>query len=144
MRLILSTLLCLITLCSFACQPQDKRIDLQEGVGNDTLLVNIVTKPVIGAFMALAGQGIEINKAVTYVNKDGFMELDVSGYNNTITTKRFEYKVDWLDKDGIVIDSATNKWMLFSAAERNPFSIKAVAPRTDAVNFRMLTRKAQD
>jgi hypothetical protein len=43
-----------------------------------------------------------------------------------------------------VIDSATNKWLLTSAPAKAPFAIKAVAPRTDAVDFRMNTRKAQD
>ena len=144
MRLMLYTLLCLIAMSSLACQPQEKGVMLQEGVGSDTLVSNIVTKPVLYAFSVLIGEQIEVKQAVTFVNKDGFMQLDVSGYNKSFDTKRFEYKVEWLDKNGMVIDSATNKWMMTSAAGRSPFTIKAVAPRTDAVDFRMNTRKAQN
>ena len=141
MKLILYTLLCIVTLGVCSCQPQEKGVILQEGVGSDNLASNIVTKPIIRAFSALIGEGIEIRQAVTYLNKDGFMQLDVNGYNKSFDTKRFEYKVEWLDKSGMVIDSATNKWLLTSAAGKSPFTIKAVSPRTDAVDFRMNTRK---
>ena len=144
MRLILYILLCVITLASFACQPQEKGVILQEGVGSDNLALNIVTKPVVYTFMALANQGIEVRRAVTYVNKDGFMQLEVSAYNNSPDPRQFEYKVEWLDRNGMVVDSATNKWILYSAPGRAPFAIKAVAPRTDAADFRMNTRKVQD
>jgi len=141
MKLILYTLLCIVTVGVCSCQTQEKGVILQEGVGSDNLASNIVTKPIIRAFSALIGEGIEIRQAVTYLNKDGFMQLDVNGYNKSFDTKRFEYKVEWLDASGLVIDSATNKWLLTSAAGKSPFTIKSVAPRTSAVNFRMNTRK---
>jgi uncharacterized protein YcfL len=141
MRLALYTLLCVITLWSFGCQSQDKGVILQEGVASDTLANNIVTRPVIHAFSAIIGEGIEVKQAVTRVNKDGFMELEVSGYNKSFETRRFEYKVEWVDGSGIVIDSTTNKWLQTSAAGKSPFTLKAVAPRTTAVDFRMNTRQ---
>ena len=145
MKMILYILLCFIALGSFACQPPPERgVALQEGVGSDTLVSNIVTKPVLYAFSVLIGEQIEVKEAITYQNKDGFMQLEVRGYNRSFDTKRFEYKVEWLDKSGMLIDSATNKWILFSVAGRSPFTIQAVAPRNDAVDFRMNTRKAQD
>jgi uncharacterized protein YcfL len=140
MRFILYTLLCIVTLGACSCQTQEKGVILQEGVGSDTLGSNIVTRPVIHAFSGLIGEGIEIRQAVTHLNKDGFMQLDVNGYNKSFNTKRFQYKVEWLDASGLVIDSATNKWLLTSAAGKSPFTIKAVAPRTGAVDFRMNTR----
>jgi uncharacterized protein YcfL len=136
----LYTLLCLVTVGLFSCQTQEKGVILQEGIGSDNLANNIVTRPVIRAFSALIGAGIEIRQAVTYLNKDGFMQLDVNGYNKSFDTKRFEYKVEWLDASGLVIDSAASKWLLTSAAGKSPFTIKAIAPRTGAVDFRMNTR----
>ncbi len=142
MRLTLYVLLLTTTLCLAGCQQQqEKGVILQGGVASDSLTSNIVTKPIIQAFSAIIGEGIEIDRAVTYVNNDGFMQLEVAGHNRSFGTKRFEYKVEWLDKSGMVIDSVTNKWMLTSAAGKSPFTIKAVAPRTDAVDFRMNTRK---
>jgi uncharacterized protein YcfL len=142
MKLVLYTLLSLITLCPLGCYThREERVKLQEGVGSDTLVDNIVTRPVAHAFSALIGQGIEIRKAVTRVNKDGFLELEVSGFNESYETRRFEYKVEWLDGSGLVIDSTTSKWLQTSAMPKSPFAIKAIAPRTNAVNFRMNTRK---
>jgi hypothetical protein len=125
----------------WGCQQEDKRINMAADVKSDDLAVNIVTKPVIYATSWLIGEGIDIDKAVTYINKDGFMELEIQAHNRAFNTIRFEYKVEWLDKDGRLIDSETSKWLTWSAAARAPFVIRAVAPKTTAVDFRMNTRK---
>ena len=144
MRLTLYMLLCAIALSLFGCQPQEKGVILQEGVASDNLGSNIVTRGVIHAFSALVGDGIEVKRAVKSVNKDGFMELEIDGYNNSFDTRRFEYKVEWLDGSGMVIDTTTSKWLLTSAAGKSPFAIKAVASRTTAVDFHMNTRIVQN
>jgi hypothetical protein len=141
MRLAISILLLGVAVGMWGCRQEDKRINMAADVKSDNLLVNIVTKPVIYAFSWVIGEGVEIDRAVTYVNKDGFLQLDIAGHNRAFNTIRFEYKVEWLDKDGIVIDTTTSKWLTWSAAARAPFAMKAVAPRTTAVDFRMNTRK---
>jgi len=141
MRLMLNTLLLVAAVGVWGCQQEDKRVIMTEDVKSDNALVNIVTKPVIHAFSWVIGEGVEIDRAVTYVNKDGFLQLEIAGHNRAFNPIRYEYKVEWLDKDGIVIDTTTSKWLLTSAAAKAPFAIKAVAPRTTAVNFRMNTRK---
>jgi uncharacterized protein YcfL len=141
MRLMLNTLLLVVSFGVWGCQEDDKRVKMAEDVKSDNALVNIVTKPVIHAFSWVTGEGLEIDKAITYVNKDGFMQLEIQGHNRAFNPIRFEYKVDWLDNAGLTIDSATSKWLTWSAAAKAPFTIKAVAPRTTAVDFRMNTRK---
>jgi uncharacterized protein YcfL len=126
----------------FGCQKQgDSRIHVREGVASDTLGSNIVTRPVTHAFSALIGEGIVVTKAVTRRNDAGFLELYVNGQNESYNTRRFRYKVEWLDVDGIVIETKTSVWLPFSATGKSPFTIKVVAPRTQAVDFRMDTRK---
>jgi uncharacterized protein YcfL len=141
MRFTLYTLLFVLAVGLWGCQQEDKRISMAEDVKSDNLATNIVTKLVIHAFSWITGEGIEIDRAVTYTNKDGFLQLDIAGHNRAFNPIRFEYKVEWLDKDGIVIDTTTSKWLTWSAAAKAPFAIKAVAPRTTAVDFRMNTRK---
>ena len=141
MRLMLNILLLGVAVGLWGCQQEDKRVVMAEDVKSDNALVNIVTKPVIHAFSWITGEGLDIDRAVTYTNKDGFMELEIQGHNRAFNPIRFEYKVEWLDSAGITIDSATSKWLAWSAAARGPFTIKAVAPRTTAVAFRMNTRK---
>jgi hypothetical protein len=145
MRLALYTMLFVVTVGLCSCSPPpEKGVLMQEGVASDNLGSNIVTRPVVHAFSALIGEGIEVNRAVKMVNQDGFMVLEVSGYNRSFDRRVFEYKVEWLDSAGMVIDSTTSKWMQTSAMGKSPFVIKAVAPRKNAVDFRMNTRKVPD
>ncbi len=142
MKFILYSLLVVLVISPVGCNPPpEKGVIMQEGIRSDDLGNNIVTRPIVHAFSALVGEGIEIRQALTHVNKNGFLELEVSGYNRSFDTRRFEYKVEWLDGSGMLITSHTSKWMQTSAAGKSPFTIKAVAPRTEAVDFRMNTRK---
>lgn len=130
------------TLLISGCSRQnDSRIHVREGVGSDTLGSNIVTRPVAHAFSALIGERIEVTEAVTRRNDAGFLELYVSGVNKSYDTKRFRYRVEWLDADGLLIETKTSTWLPMSATGKAPFSFKVTAPRTNAVDFRMDTRK---
>ncbi len=122
-------------------QPTDPRVHLREEVRSDSLGSNIVTRPVAHAFSDLIGEGLAITNAVTRRNDAGLLELQVNGFNQSYRTKRFQYRVEWLDADGFVIDTKTSVWLDCSAMGNSPFSIKAVAPRPEAVDFRMDTRK---
>ncbi len=79
-------LIALIVFASGCRKPSDSRIHLREGVGSDTLGSNIVTKPVVHAFSALIGEGIEVTEAVTRKNNAGFLELYVNGHNKSYRT----------------------------------------------------------
>ena len=120
---------------------KDKRVDLAAGVKSDTLANNALTRPVYGAFNLLAGEGIDLKDVKVFTNEAGFMEVQATGFNRSIYTKRFDYKVEWLDKNGIVIDSKASVWQTVSAKSRNTFSFKNISPSKDAVDFRINTRK---
>ena len=142
MKTILNILLFIIAVTVAGCQEQQNpNIHLREGVGSDNLIDNIVTRPVAYAFSALAGEGIDVTEAITKRNDSGFMELYVSGFNRSYSTRVFRYRVEWLDESGMAIQNKTSVWLSKSAMGKSPFSIKAVAPRQEAVNFRMDTRK---
>jgi len=134
-------LIALIVFSSGCHKQNDSRIHVREGVASDTLGSNIVTRPVTHAFSALIGEGIEITNAVTRMSDAGFLELYVNGNNTSYETKRFRYRVEWLDADGLQIETKTSVWQPMSATGKSPFTIKAVAPRKQAVDFRMDTRK---
>ena len=104
---------------------------------------NIVTKPVLHAFSALVGDRINVTNAVLRRNAGGFMQLHIEGYNNSYNTERFQYKVEWVDADGLVIGTKTSTWLPASAAGKSNFTIMATAPRTNAVDFRMNTRNQE-
>jgi len=116
---------------------------LRDDVRNSSLDNNIVTRPVAHAFSALIGEGIVIENAVTKRNAAGLLEVHVNGFNKSYQTKRFRYRVEWLDESGLVLETKTSVWTPVSAMGKSPFTFKTVAPRTEAVNFRMDTRKEE-
>ncbi len=122
-------------------EEREPRIHVREGVASDNIVSNVVTRPVAKAFSALIGEGIVVDEAVTFRNDGGFLELHVQGRNKSYSTKRFRYRVEWLDANGLVLETKTSVWLRASAMGKTPFSIKVVAPRKEAVNFRMDTRK---
>jgi uncharacterized protein YcfL len=138
-NLVLLVLLVVFTGCYD--DPTDPRISLREGVGSDDIIDNIVTRPVAYAFSALIGEGIEVTQAVMRRNDAGFLELHINGRNRSQFTRRFQYRVEWLDESGLMIQTKTSVWQRYSAMGKSPFSLKVVAPRKEAVNFRMDTRK---
>lgn len=118
----------------------DSRIKLQEGVASDTPGSNIVTKPVVHAFSALVGDRIGVTQAVMRRNSADLLELQVEFYNKSFNTERFQYRVEWVDAQGFVIDSVTNNWTRMSVAGKSNGTIIAFAPNANAVDFRMDTR----
>ncbi len=131
----------LIVLACGCSKTQDSRIHMREGIGSDTLGSNIVTRPVTHAFSALIGEGLEVTEAVKRRNDAGMLELYITGFNKSYDTKRFRYKVEWLDADGLPVGTKTSTWLPMSATGKTTFSFKVVAPRPNAVDFRMDTRK---
>ena len=142
MKTITNILFFAVALVFISCnEPPGSKIHLRADVKSDNLVDNIVTRPVAYAFSALIGEGIEIDQAVMRRNSGGFLELNVNGTNHSQFTKKFRYRVEWLDQDGVLIQTKTSVWLRMSAMGKSPFSFKVVAPRKEAVSFRMDTRK---
>ncbi len=141
MKTITNILLVVLAFTFIACDQQPAKIHVREGIRSDTLASNIVTRPVAQFFSALFGEGIEIDEAILMKNDTGFLELHINGHNRSYNTKRFRYKIEWLDANGLMIQTKTSTWLPHSATGKSSFSLKAVAPRVEAVDFRMDTKK---
>ena len=141
MKAITNILLVAIVFTLAACDQQPSQIHVREGIRSDDLGNNIVTRPVVYAFSALIGEGIEIDEAILARNDTGYLELNINGHNRSYNTKRFRYKIEWLDKNGLMIQTKTSTWLPASAMGKSSFSLKAVAPRVEAESFRMDTKK---
>ncbi|MCK4753481.1 MAG: YcfL family protein [Planctomycetes bacterium] len=142
MKTITNILLLVAVVVLVGCYAQhDSRVYMREEVRSDSLDSNIVVRTVGRAFGTLIGEGVDVKSAVARRNDAGLLELHIGGYNRSHETKRFRYRVEWLDEDGMVIQNKSSVWMPASAMGKSPFSLKMVAPRPEAVNFRMDTRK---
>ena len=134
----------MLMLFGVGCGPKssDERVHVRSGISGDSLGNNIITRPVRDAFESLAGAGIVVDEAVMNRNNNsGLLQIFIAGHNTSSRTKRFRYRVEWLDAEGLAIDTKTSVWLPMSAMGKSPFQIKSVAPRAEAVNFRMDTRK---
>jgi len=141
MKTITNILLVTLAFTLTACDQPAEKIHIREEIRSDDLASNIVTRPVAHAFSALIGERIEIDKAVTMRNDTGYLELHINGHNRSYDTKRFRYRIEWLDANGLMIQTKTSTWLPASAMGKSSFSLKAVAPRVEAVDFRMDTKK---
>lgn len=130
-----------LVLCGCGTPSSDARVNVADSIGSDTLGSNIILRPVGQAFSALIGEGIEINETTIRTTPQGFKEIQVRGYNRAHNIRRFDYMVEWLDADGMVIPSKTAVWQPKSVQPKSTFTIRSVAPRTDAIDFRMNTRR---
>jgi uncharacterized protein YcfL len=125
MKTITNILLISIVFSFAACDQQPAKINIREGIRSDDLGNNIVTRPVVYAFSALIGEGIEIDEAVLGRNDTGYLELNINGHNRSYSTKRFRYKIEWLDKNGLMIQTKTSTWLPASATGKSSFSRSA-------------------
>ncbi len=141
MKTITHILLVIGALVLIGCNDRNPRVTVADGVRSDNFVDNYVTRPVADAFGALAGYGIDIDRAILITNEDGYRELQIDGHNRSGSIRRFRYRVDWFDAKGFIIQSQTTAWLRASVMGRSTFSIKVVAPTTDAVDFKMDTMK---
>lgn len=118
-----TTLGCLFVLLLVGCatvRPVDPRVTVIDSVLEGNILIsNVVSVP----------------------NKGGFLEVQVTGENQTRFYKNLEYKIEWLDRNGFAIPTILSRWTSFPAYKRSDFRFKAVAPKTAAADFRILIRQ---
>lgn len=84
---------------------------------------------------------ISITQVSSVRDKGGLLEIQVTGVNNTSYYKKLQYRIEWLDQNGLVIPTILSRWTGFPAFENTEFRFKAVAPKPTATDFRILIRK---
>lgn len=69
--------------------------------------------------------------------------LQANVVNNTSGVVRMEYRVVWLDTNGVEIPSVVSTWQPMSAAAREIVGLTATAPVPEAVDFRFYVQAAR-
>ena len=124
------------------CHPgsSDPRVQTADGVQSDTLTRNVITRP-IGNFVSyMMGEGIEVTNVIDRVNPQGFLEVQVEVYNHAKMRKVFDYRVEWKDKDGMILDTVMTHWISKSVMPESKNSFRVIAPSPKATDFRINTR----
>ncbi len=121
-------------------QQKDPRINLNADVRSNTLGSNVITKPISDLVNLIIGKGIVITEVKTIRNQSGFLTVQIRGFNESVAKRLFEYKTEWLDGDGLILDTVTDNWMPISVSASSEFAFKAVATRREASDYRINTR----
>lgn len=69
--------------------------------------------------------------------------LQANVVNNTSDVVRMEYRVVWLDANGMELPSVLSTWCPISAAAREIVGLAATAPTPEAVDFRFYVQSAR-
>jgi uncharacterized protein YcfL len=134
---------CLASLWLMGCHPgsNDPRVNTPTGVKSDTPGDSVITRTVGAVVDFFIRPGIEITEVIDRPNEDGFLEVQVSGFNHNRKRRVFDYRVAWLDKDGMVVKTPMTTWIPQSAMPQTTFSFKVIAPRPEIEDFRIETRR---
>jgi uncharacterized protein YcfL len=125
-------------------QQHDPNVKLQSQVRSDSLDNSIITRPIGAVVSFLIGQNIKVENVKEARTPEGFLEVQVNGRNESAFKKVFEYRTEWLDANGMIIDSVMSKWMTVSVPANSDFSFKVIAPSPKAANYRINTRIAKN
>lgn len=72
-----------------------------------------------------------------------FCTFQANMANNTDSQYPIEWKVQWLDADGIEIESAVSSWNSLMLQPFEVRGLKGTAPRADAADMRFYARRAK-
>ena len=115
-----------------------KRFNEVERTGDHTDNRDDSKATIIGSFL---GDEISITGIKTRTNRGGGTEVQVTGVNDTSLYKKLQYRIEWFDNNGFLIDTVMSKWTDFPAYGNSEFGFKAVAPKAAAVDFRITIRE---
>ena len=72
-----------------------------------------------------------------------YLTFQANVVNNTDSELRVQWKVLWLDSDGIEIDSAVSAWNDVAVQPFDIKGLKGTAPRMDAADMRFYVRERE-
>lgn len=68
---------------------------------------------------------------------NGLLKVQAEIYNGWRSRQRVNYRFDWVDESGLVIDTPLSRWTSLSLAGKEATWVSAVAPTPRAVDFRL-------
>jgi len=79
-------------------------------------------------------------ESVNTTIKNGSLFVQIKGINNSSKDLRIDYKVEWINKNGIITDSILSDWIPLKIRGNAFFNFNAIAPNDSIDNFRIQVR----
>lgn len=67
----------------------------------------------------------------------GLLKVQAEIYNGRYARKRVNYRFDWIDESGLIIDTNLSRWTPLSLAGKEAIWVSGIAPTPRAVDFRL-------
>lgn len=96
----------------------------------------VITDRDVGAFAMILGV------RETIVPGD-LVKVQVDVYNSRSTTEHFNYKFEWFDDQGMIVDSPMSIWQPRTIQGKETLSLTAVAPNPRARDFRLKLQESK-
>lgn len=87
---------------------------------------------------------VVVEDVLTRKNADGFLEAQVTIFNQSSGTIRFEYAFQWFDKDGFKVKGTIDHWTPEQITGSEKLPIQAVSPNPKASSFKVAVRRPQE
>jgi len=88
----------------------------------------------------IVGQRLNVLECIARKTDTGILQGQVTVQNTTRKDYQFEYRFQWLDKDGIQIESGLSIWKPISISSKEKGMLKGTAPNKKAEDFIMIVR----
>lgn len=72
--------------------------------------------------------------------QNNLLQVQISAQNVTRKDLSFEARFQWLDKDGMVIESPITTWTPVNVSSKEMAHMKGIAPAEDVVDFKFIVR----
>ena len=97
--------------------------------------MRIITDPGLNSVCQIVG----VYK--TTVSSD-LLKIQVDVYNSQTEPAQFNYKFEWIDQDGIIVDTPLSIWKTQTIQGGEVISLTAVSPNPRATDFRLKLQAA--
>jgi len=85
--------------------------------------------------------GLEVESVQVRRNRSDTIDVQALGSNRRGYDVQAQYKLEWIDDDGMYVSTILSRWVVLRVAAGEPFRIEGTAPTPAASNFRLQIRK---
>ncbi|MDR2100920.1 MAG: YcfL family protein [Campylobacteraceae bacterium] len=83
------------------------------------------------------GKWFALQNIVSLARDDGFMEIEITGKNNSSEKQTLTYNIDWYDQNGFIIKSILVKRKIATVEGGKSIIIHAVSPSANVANYKI-------
>jgi len=90
------------------------------------------------------GRNLIVTNVIAERDSGGLLEVQVDGMSYFKGYLNLEYRIDWLDQNGMLIPTTITQWTKFPAFQHAEFRFRTIAPSKGASDFRILIRRGKN